>query len=895
MRAWYILRSRLRSVFFRDRREDDLSEELRLHLERQTEAWIAQGIDPAEAKQRARRQFGNIESLKEESRDARGLATWDAIVRDTRHAARRLVHDWRFSVPAVLLLGLGIGANTAIFSVINAALIRGSSLIDVTGLVEVFPNGRSGAPMLATYPAYQDIAAHTEVFASAMTASMPDAVTYRDGSGMRQGVAEFASASYMDVLGLRPSLGRWFTADEERPGAGLVTVIGHRIWTTRFGADPAAVGRTLHIEGQPVTIIGVAPEGYNATAKLGVVTDFWMPPQAFAVMRGVPRVLERNAFEAPFFVKARLRDGVTLAQARAAMDSLSRRLAVEYPKDEPGKGITVLPAGEVRIHPGIDGFLKGVASLLVGVLAIVLAIACSSLATLLLVRASARSKEVAVRLAIGATRRQIIRHLLVESLLLSLAGGAAGCTLAWWAVRGIAALDLPITMDLSVDVTVLMYALTLSVFTGLLFGLAPALKATRLDLTSAIRQDGEDGGSRRRFTLRNGLVVFQVTVSVVLLAATGVFLQAVTAARAQRVGFAVDGVAMLRTDPRSAGYADGRTAVLFDELRTRIGRLPGVDTTVLVRGVVMSPAGLPVVLEGDDTSARSTRDAGSIWVDTGFFEALDIPILFGRAIDDRDRPGAPATAVVSETMARQYFGAVNAIGRRFRIEGEDAWVTIVGVARDTGTDSRVDDLVDPTPRLFFRSFRQAGHQPTGVLARTSGDAERLLGPMQRELLAIDPQLPIAMARTMAQELDASLLLPQAVAGFLGGIGVLGLTLAGVGLYAVIAFTVARKSREIGIRMALGAGRGDVVGDVARDVAAVLGAGAATGLTLAVLVVLSMRAFSNPAPGVVFFSPSVDPLQLLAIVGFILAVGVAAAFVPARRAAKMNPLSALRHE
>jgi len=278
MRLWHILRSRTRSLLFRRRREEELAEELRLHIEQQADYWIAQGLDSEEARLRARRQFGNVESLKEASRDARGTGVWDALVRDTRHAARRLLRDWRFSVPAVLLLSLGIGANTAIFSIVNATLFRPSPFADSSRLVELYQNTKEGAPGTNTYPVYLDMATSTNVFAHVMAVTPPLTVSYRDGQGpVRSGTAEYATPTFPTVLGIQPSLGRWFTADEERLGAPLVAVIGHQAWTKRFGADPGVIGRTVYVQGLPTTIIGVGPAGYRSTFDIGLVTDFWLP------------------------------------------------------------------------------------------------------------------------------------------------------------------------------------------------------------------------------------------------------------------------------------------------------------------------------------------------------------------------------------------------------------------------------------------------------------------------------------------------------------------------------------------------------------------------------------------------------------------------------------------
>ena len=812
-----------------------------------------------------------------------------------RHAARRLLRDWRFTSAAVLILSLGIGTTTAIFSVVNATLFRPSPFADPDRLVEIYQNDSEGRPATASYPAYLDIAAYTNVFAGTTAVSIPNGVSYLDRGAVRNGTVEYATASYPSVLGLRPSLGRWFEASEDRLGAPVVVVLGHLTWSTRFGADPSVVGRTIRIEGVTASVVGVGPEEHRGTLNIGLVTDFWLPLSSLpAISGGTSRMLERRD-TGPFFVKARLRDGVTVPQAQAAMAILGSRLAAEYPKEDSGKGITVMASRDVHVHPQMDVIIVTLASLLLGILALVLAIACSNLATLLLVRASARAKEVSIRLAMGATRGQLIRHLLTESMLLSAAGGVAGCVLAWWIIRSLTAIELPITVDLRLDGAVLGFAVGLSLITGVLFGLAPAFNATRVDLRSTLREDTQTGPGHRRLTLKNALVVFQVTVSVVLLATTGVFLEMVTAARAQPVGFAVDGIAMLEIDVRSAGYSAERSANVFEELRRRVAAIPGVQSAALARGRPMEGYGAALVIEGTTPDRRNPTIGGNMWAGPGFLEMLQIPILFGRRIDERDRPGAPLVAVVSETMARRYFGSVNAVGRRFRLEQEENWIEVIGVSRDTATADRTGDLVDPEPEMFFRPFAQANLPPNTVLARTSRDAPALVGAMQRELLALDPALLVVAAQTLGQLLERSLAAPRAVAAFLGALGVLGLSLAGIGLYAVIAFAVARRTREIGIRMALGARSRDVARDVVRETAVLLAAGAGVGALLATVVILAMRSLHSPVIGFVAFNPRIDRLALVAIAAFIVIVGAAAAFVPARRAASMNPLAALRTE
>jgi predicted permease len=904
MRLWHILHSRLRCLLFRVGRESDLNEELQLHLERETERLQASGLSHEQARRQARRLFGGVEGVKEASRDARGMAAWDALVRDTRHGLRRLAHDWRFTAAAVLILGLGIGVTTAMFSLVNAVLFRDQALPNPDRIVNIYQNDRQGRAVATSYPAYLEMAEYQDVFDGVVATSIPDGIRYLDAGAVHSGVVEFTTPSYLDVLGLRPSIGRWFDKSEDTPNAAPVVVLGHQIWTRQFRGDPGVIGRTIRIQGMPMTIVGVGPARHRATVNIGLVTDFWMPFAAIPAIHGVAALSDDDA--GAFLVKARLREGRTVAQARAAMETLGRRRAAQHPDTDPGRGITVLASTEVRIHPQADALVTGLATLVLVIVGLVLAIACSNLATLLLVRGAARAKEVAVRLAMGGTRRQIVRHLLAESLLLSLSGGIAGCLLAWWSVQWLRGIELPISIDLSMDVRVLAFATALSLVTGVAFGLAPALKATKVDLLPTLRDEGTPPITHRRLTqlnLKNALIVLQVAISVLLLGGTSIFLQMLSAMRALHVGYAVEGVAMIETDVRYAGYSGTEARNIYDELRRRIAAIPGVDAVALSQGLPMRVTGVPIVVEGVERAGAptdATLVAGMLAAGPGFFETLRIPLVYGRVFDGRDLADTPRVAVVTETMARQFFGTVNAVGRRFRAANDPTgWTEVIGVVGDTGTGDFGNDVLDPIRQLYYRSHTQSDSLPTTIVARTRRDAANLVAAMQRELRGVDAALPVMAAKTMAQDLEDSRVQPKAIALFLGVLGALGLLLASIGLYAVVAFAVARRSREIGIRMALGARSQQVVWSVARGVTGLVGAGTAVGLILSVFAMLALRAASAPQEigigNFALYSPEIDPLALLAIAGVMAAVGAAAAFVPARRAARMNPLVALRRE
>jgi predicted permease len=908
VRVWYILRSRLRSLVFRNSRESDLSEELQSHLERETERLQAAGVSREAARLHAMRLFGGVEQIKEDCRDARGLAAFDTLTSDTRYSLRRLLRDWRFTAAAVLILGLAIGANTAIFSAVNAVLFRDHAYAAPDRLVDIYRNDRAGKPLIVTtYSAYMEMAEYTDLFAATMATTIPNPSRYLHDGAVRNTVVEYATATYLDTLGLRPSLGRWFDETEERAGAPLVAVLGHQAWTRSFRRDPTVVGRVIRIEGQPVTIVGIGPANHRGTVDIGLVTDFWLPIPALRAIAPSPPGPEAPTIFAPLLVKARLREGVTLERARAAMDVLAHRLVVEYPWEVRtegefalGTGITVLPTMDVRIHPQADTSIMMLASVVLVVVSLVLAIACTNLATLLLVRGATRAKEISVRLAMGATRRQLVRHLLTESLLLSLAGGIAGCVLAWWVMQALQGADLPFTVDLTLDYRVLVFAIALSLVTGVVFGLAPALTATRVDLLTTLRDEGLQPLDHRRLTPKNALIVFQVAISVLLLGGTSVFLQMAAAQRALRIGFAVDGVAMLETDSRFAGYSEGTAKAMFDELLRRISAIPGVESAALKRGMPMEVNSVAIVVDAAAGQPEATVDAVVIDAGPGFFETLRVPVLYGRAFDARDGADAPRVAVITDRMARQYFGAVNAVGRRFRVANDpSSWREVIGVVPDTGTGSLSNDVLDPVAPPYYSSYRQSGTLPTTVIARTSGDAAALVAAMQRELRAVDATLPVMTAKTMAQRIQEAEAGPTAVATFLAGLAGLGLLLAGIGLYAVVAFAVARRTREIGTRIALGARSQQVVWSIARGVAGLIGAGTGIGLVLLVLTMLALRGSTGDIGigniSALAFQPRLDPVALLAIAAVTAVVGIGAAFVPGRRAARMDPLAALRHE
>jgi predicted permease len=831
------------------------------------------------------------------------FAGLETLWRDVRYATRRLVRDWRFSAGAVLILTLGIGANTAIFSVVNAMLFRSLPFAEPDRLVNVYQNaGEERLPTAASFPAYRDIAAHTDVFSGVTASTPPLDVQYLGTDGVHSALAEFSTSNYLSVLGLKPAAGRWFDAREERTGADPVAVIGYTAWVNRFGSKPEIIGGSLIVNGAPVTVIGIGPRNLQSTVGAGIVTHLWLSiasmPGSGGEMLGEARLIERR--DRPFFLlKARLREGVSVSQSQAAMNVLAARYARDF-KDPDGRssdrGISVFASDQVRIHPQIDAILAPGATILMIVVGLVLAIACSNLTTLLLVRGTARRKEVSVRMAVGASRGQVLQHLLTESVLLAMVGTACGCVLAAWGVRILASLPLPVTIDLAVDARVLAFAVALSLVTGILFGLAPALRCTRVDLITELRDHGKSAASGRRwFNLKNGLLVFEVATSCLLLAATAFWMRSMAATQATETGFAVQGVAYLQIDPRFAGYTPQRAQTFYASALDKIRAIPGVRAAALASdppGNIQHNDALRIPGMTQEGEGRS-----SAWLTAGpdYFETLNIPILYGRAFDARDRQDAPAAAIVNVTMARLLFESANAIGRRFALErAPDQPIEIVGVVPDT----RTHGLNESPKPLFYRPTEQAPTASPVILARTSLDAGALAGSMQGALRGIDPAMPVLEATTLARHLEDLLRGVRALVNSLAGLGLLGLTLASIGLYATVSYAVSQRSAEVGLRMALGARRHQVVWIMARDVLALIGVGIMIGTSLAWVGFRVLPSSSSILPGVhidAISAPQAEPLIMLAVATLIAAVGFLATFIPARRAALADPLSSLRHQ
>jgi predicted permease len=831
-------------------------------------------------------------------RERRGAAVEFALIHllghDVRQAVRRLSRDWQFSAAAVLILALGIGANTAMFSVVNALLFRPYPFPDSHRLVNLYQNvGERAEPAPVSFPVYRDIVLSSNVF-SALTAVLAEDVRYQAGEGLRKAFVEHTTSSYLDVLGSRLTAGRWFTEAEDRAGGPPAAVIGYRTWERQFASDFGIIGQTIRVNGAPITVVGIGPRELTSTTHPTLVTDFWLSMSAVAGVAGSSHhagILERRG-DRNFEVRARLKEGVTLAQAQTSMDVLARQLAKDYPASDPGKGITVIPTDQVVIQPGdADTMVAYGSAVVMGIMGLVLAIACSNLATLLLVRGTGRAREVSVRLALGASRSQLVRHFLAESVLLAMCGAAAGFVLSQWTIQYLVTLP-QLSFDLRIDYRILGFAVGIGLVTGIAFGLAPALRSTKVEIVSALRGgDGSLSFTRGWFTLKNVLLAGQVAGSFLLLMVTGVLIRTVTSMQTQELGFTTEGVAVVRVGGRFAGYGEAAAERMHQELLRRIARIPGVQSAFATSGSpVGSSVGRPIEIDGSAAGRTSFR-AESTWASPGFFETLQIPVLFGRSFQEHDLPGTPHVAVVNETMARRIFGSPNAVGRRFRYGGIEqaqevkTLVEIVGVVRDT---SALQILTGPES-LFYLSAAQNGVETSTLVARSSLDAEGLLQAMQREVRSFDSALPVMQARTMEQLLEARFSIWKQGSAVLGALGILALALASLGLYAVVRFSVSKRSWELGIRMALGARGRQVVWLVMRDVTILIGVAISIAGAVSVAGMILVRSATHVEV------PGADPATILSVVAILAATGVAAAYFPARRAAKADPSLSLHHQ
>lgn len=868
----------LRDLFRREQIDRDIEEELRFHLEMRVEENLARGMTPEEAIRDAQRRFGHLGLIKEICHDLRGVGFMETLWQDLRFGVRVLWKNPGFTIVAVMTLALGIGANTAIFSIVNAVVLRPLPYKDPDRIMILLGNNpqRELTQNAVAPPDFLDWRAQSRSF-SEMAAFESTIFRHTAEAGAERLNGYSVTANFFDLMGEKPLLGRVFTADEEKPGNNDVAILSETVWRRHFGADPGIVGRTAKMNDRVFTIVGIMRETFKFP---DTTAEVWQP-LAF----NSEELQDRTDYR--LVVVGRLKNGVTFEGARSEMETISRQLEQAYPATNTGWSVFMQPLQE-----NLVGFLRPAMFILLGAVFFVLLIACVNVASLLSARMTSRRKEVALRTAIGATRLRILRQLLTESVLLGLIGGTFGVLLAILGVKVLVSFippSIPRVSEIGIDPTVLAFTLLVSVLTGLIFGLMPAWQTTHTELNEVLKESsrGSTGGkSQARF--RNVLVVTELVLSLVLLIGAGLLIRSFVAMRNVDPGFRAEGVlvnSQLVLPPQK--YAEGNRGVaFFKELFERVKALPGVES---VGGITALPlqgnsrlqayavAGRPSQPQGQELTAVINT------VGADYFQTMSIPLRRGRMFTERDDDKAPKTVIINETLARRIFSEQDPLGQRLYLRGGNTPYEVVGVVGD----AKQFDLTGDTSPEIFTHFLESPVTFMYVLARTKGDPTSLAMPIRREVQAIDPDQPVGN-RTLTQQFESSISQPRFYALLLGLFAAVALILASIGIYGVMSYMVAQRTHEIGIRMALGAQRRDVFRIVVGQglKLALVGVGVGLGLSF-----LASRLLSSLLFGV----SALDPTTYVIIPLILTGVAAAACFIPARRATKIDPLIALRNE
>ncbi len=809
------------------------------------------------------------------------------LIQDLRFSFRRLVKSPGFTVVALLSLALGIGANASIFSLVNTVLLRPlpatqpDQLVGVYGMV----SGQSDVTLIS-YPNYTDYRERNEVFTDLLAYRFAPVSLSHSGTNERLW-GYVVSGNYFDVLGVKPALGRTFTTEEDRtPNSHPVVVLSYGSWHRRFGGDPSIVGKTVLLNDHTFTIIGVAPKDFNGT-EVAYAPELWAPAMmAGQIEPGSDWLTQRG--DANLFVLGRLKQGVSRAQAEASFQSITSQLAREYPDENGGRSVKLLPSG--LFTPEIRSAVVGFTGVLMAVVGLLLLIACVNLANLLLARATERRKEIAIRLALGASRARLVRQLLTESVLLAVAGGALGLLLAVWINDLVTAIKLPmdiaLAFDLHLDWRVLAFTFLLSLLTGIVFGLLPALQSSNPNLVSSLKDDNVAGGFRRS-RLRNALVVAQVALSLLLLVCAGLIVRSLQGARSINPGFNPENAVAVSFDVGLQGYDEAKGRQFQQQVVERVAALPGVQSATLVSNLPLSINynSTNVYIEGQPfVNASELPPVIPNKVGLNYFQTMGIG-LRGRDFTARDKEKESRVAIVNETFARNFFHGQEAIGKRFNFDGpsEPFW-EIIGIA----ADGKYNSLGEKPQPLVYRPLLRNYDSTVTLVARTTVNPQTVIAAMRNEIKTLDPNLPLYDVKTLIEHMSIPLFPARMAALVLGSFGILALILAGIGVYGVMSYAVSQRTHEIGIRMALGAQPRDVLRLVVGQgmLLALIGMGvgliAAFGLT---------RAMS----GLLYGVSATDPFTFACVSVLLAIVALVACLVPARRAIRVDPMIALKHE
>ena len=799
-----------------------------------------------------------------------------------------------FTIIAVLSLALGIGANTAIFSIVNVILLKPVPVNEPARLASVFMlDQRNQGNLPLSHLNYQDLRDQNRVF-SGMAAFAFAQLNWSTASDSEQVPAQVVSGNYFELLGVRPSPGRGFLPEEDR-NPTPVAVISHGFWERSLGSDPAIVGKTLTFNRTPFTIVGITPKGFTGTL-LGGGPSVWVPMSMHDVAQPNFTWYEqrRGLF---LFAFGRLAPGVSVEQASANLRTIFAQLEQAYPNDNKGRSAGAVSLLEARLNPqGQQGApVVQMSMILMSIVGIVLLIACANVANLMLARASRRRREIAIRLALGASRKRLVRQLLTESVILSVMGSALGLVLAYWLLGLLVGTNLPLPIpvndNLSLDGRVLGFTAALALTTGLLFGLAPALQGSRPDVVPVLKNETVPAGGGRRglagiFSLRQSLVVAQIALSIVSLVAAGLFVRSLSDSRQIDTGFATRGVLVMNFNLGREGYTPERGQQFYQQVAERMTTLPGVARAAVAQNAPLGGGLLRSVMpEGADTTTRDRILVQVNSVSPGYLDTLNVPLQRGRDFTNDDADGTPKVVIVNETMAARFWPGDDALGKRFKFFGDDDFTTVVGIARDAKYNAVTEDA---TPYIY-QPIRQS-YSPAAVLhVRSTVDAASLAAGVRREVQQLDPTLSVFNIRTLEDQVAQSLAPLRVNVILLTTFGALALLLASVGLYGVANYSVTQRTREIGVRMALGAGAGSVLGLVLGRGLVLVAAGLALGLGVAYAMTWAIPAALLPN-----ISPR-DPWTFAATAALLASVALIASYIPAWRATRIDPLVALRTE
>jgi predicted permease len=880
MMEWFnILRARLRALFRRESVLRDIEEELRAHVEMETETNIKRGMPTDEARAAALKSFGNPGRNTELGYDVRGGGRLEMVWQDLRYGARMLLKNPGFTLAVLLTLGLGIGANTAIFSVINAVMLRQLPFPNAARLVRLNEsNPERGWPTFSvSHPNFLDWRARNQTF-EALAATIGEDFNLNAGGEIEVVRGAAITADFLPVLGVTPALGRNFLPEEDRPGGNTrVALLTYGFWQRRFGSDRAIVGKTLQISDNTFTVVGVLPESFNWGVRNELFTPLAPDPTS-------------NRSNHNLQVIGRLKPGITWEYALADLNTIARQLAQQYPESNKGWSVT----GQKFYDWIVPEQSRQALLVFAGAVIFVLLIACSNVANLLLARAAARQKELAIRLALGAGRGRIIRQLLSESLLLALVAGALGLLVALWTVEALKTLNpatLPRLDELSVDRRVLAFGLLISLTTGVLFGLFPALQASRPDVHEALKEGGRSGGrANGRQRVRGALVIAEMALSVALLIGAGLLLRSFAKLQDVEIGFRPENLLTLRINlPRNRYSGDQESWAFYARLLHETKALPGVQDAALTSSVPLSGlanTGGQVQIPGRAAAPDGSQPSAA-WrlVSPGYLRMLGIP-LRGRDFDERDTAESKPVTIISEEMARRYWPGEDPLGKTVTLRSlGNRTYTIIGVAGDVRS---LGPATEPGPTVYVSTAVMARAIQSKLVVRTRTEPTSQTVAVRGVLRSIDANVPVIEVQTVEQLLYDSLGSRRFNMFLLGSFAAVALLLASVGLFGVMAYLVSQRTHEIGIRLALGARPRDVF-------RLVIGRGtllAAMGAAVGILAAFGLARYLET---LLFQIKPHDGLAFTAAPALLLGVALLACYLPARRATKVDPLVALRHE